>query len=312
MRSRNFKDILISVAIFGVGFFSIYTLTSKIERARPPLPAGYEDSDLTIEGGRLRGYSFGADGLVADWYWMRALQYFGSKLVNAGMTPGTKDLRPLNPRLLYPMLDNASTLDPRFMTVYQYGAMILPDIDPQQAIRLTQKGIEHNPDQWRLYHYLGYIYWELKDYPKAAEAYERGSQMPGAPIWMRMMKSNMESEGGSRETARQVYTQVLNGAQDDETRTFATARLLGLDSLDERESINEALSASREKNGRCPASWREAFPLLRSIRSRTGKELRFDSLTLAPVDPSDVPYLLDKQTCESTLDIQKTKAANLN
>jgi len=128
-----------------------------------------------------------------------------------------------------------------------------------------------------------------------------------------MMVTNMQTEGGSRETARQIYSQVLNEAQDDETRNYATARLLGLDSLDERESINEALSTFKEKTGRCPASWREAFPLLRSVKSKSGKDLRFDSSTLAPFDPSDAPYLLvDKQKCESALDVQKTKAANLN
>ena len=313
MRSQNFRDIVISVVIFGVGFLSIYTLTSKLDATRPPLPKGYEDSDLTVEGGRLRGFSFGAEGLVADWYWMRTLQYLGTKMVEAEMMPGMQDLRPLNPRLLYPMLDNASTLDPRFMTIYNYGATVLPDIDPQQAIKLVEKGIKNNPDQWKLYHFLGFIYWEMKDYPKAAEAYERGSQLPGAPSWMRMMVTNMRSEGGSRETARQIYTQVLNEAQDDETRNYAQARLVGLDSLDERESINSALSAYSEKAGRCPANWREAFPLLRSVRSKSGKDLRFDSSTLAPVDPSDVPYLLiNQQKCESALDIQHTKTANLN
>ena len=311
MRSGNFRDIVISVVIFGIGFFSIYALTSKIEGARPPLPKGYEDSDLTVEGGRLRGYSFGAEGLVADWYWMRALQYLGTKMVESEMNPGM-DLRPLNPRLLYPMLDNASTLDPRFMTVYTYGATVLPEVDPQQAIRLTEKGIEHNPEQWRLYHFLGFIYWELKDYPKAAEVYERGSRLPGAPNWMSMMAVNMKGEGGSRDTAKQVYSRVYDQAQDEDTRSFARARLLGLDSLDEREAIDEALANFTAKNNRCPASWREAFPLIRQVRSKAGKELRFDSSTLAPVDPSDVAYvLMNEGKCEAAIDVHQSKVAIL-
>jgi tetratricopeptide (TPR) repeat protein len=311
MGSQNFRDIVISAVIFAVGVFSIYALTSKLEQIRPPLPKGYEDSDLTVEGGRLRGYSFGAEGLVADWYWMRALQYLGTKMVEAKTGPGV-DLKPLNPRLLYPMLDNASTLDPRFVTVYAYGATVLPEVDPQEAIRLTEKGITNNPEQWKLYHFLGFIYWELKDYPKAAEVYDRGSRLPGAPNWMRMMAVNMQGEGGTRETARQIYGQVYDQAQDEETRNFAKARLLGLESLDEREAINDVLANYAEKNGRCPANWREVFPLIRRVRSKAGKELRFDSSTLAPVDPSDAAYLLvNEGKCEAAVDIHQSKVANL-
>ena len=311
MRPQNLKDIALSLVIFGLGFAALISLTSKIEAIRPPLPAGYEDSDLTVEGGRLRGYSLGAEGLAADWYWMRALQYLGTKMIETEMHPGM-DLKPLNPRLLYPMLDNASTLDPRFMTVYIYGATVLPEVDPNQAISLTQKGIDHNPNEWKLYHFLGFIYWDLKDYPKAAEVYERGSHLAGAHNWMHMMSVNMRSEGGSRDTARQIYTQVYNEAQDEETRGFATARLLGLESLDEREAINTALAAFVEKNGRCPADWREAFSSLRGAKVNRRKELRFDSATLAPVDPSDTPYiLLNEGKCEVSLNIQQSKAANL-
>lgn len=294
--TQDYPKLVGFVAVIIIGLYMTSVLTDVIEKVRPPLPAGYEDSDLTVEGGRLRGYSFGAEGLVADWYWMRALQYIGTKMVDAQITPGTGDLRLLNPRLLYPMLDNASTLDPRFMTVYTYGAMVLPQVNPEQAIRLTQKGIDHNPDQWRLYHFLGYIYWEQKDYSKAAEAYERGSQLPGAPNFMRMMASNMRTQGGSRETARQVYTQVLNEAQDDETRRFARARLLGLDSLDELDVISEVLKSYKDANQRCPNSWRELLPWLRTSKISGVERLRVNK-NQEFIDPSDTPYLLNSADC---------------
>ena len=202
------KDLLLSIFIFGIGFAAVITLTSRIDAVRPPLPSGYEDEDLNLQGGRLRGYSFGSEGLVADWYWMRALQYMGKKIVENPQGVNIEDLKVLNPRLLYPMLDNAVTLDPRYMPVYSYGASVLPEIDPQAAIKLLEKGIEHNPDEWKLYHYLGYIYWQQNDYPKAAELYDRGSKIAKAPDWMHLMVVNMTTDGGSRETARQVYARM--------------------------------------------------------------------------------------------------------
>ena len=308
MSSKLIKETLISVLIFGIGFAALFALTAKIEATKPPVPAGYEDSDLTVEGGRLRGYSLGAEGLLADWYWMRALNYLGTKMMNAGFEPGTRKLAPLNPRLLYPMLDNASTLDPRFMTLYIYGATVLPDVDPQQAIRLLEKGIANNPGQWRLYQFLGYIYWEQKDYQKAAQVYDEGARLPGAPNFMSMMASNMKSEGGTRETARQIYSQVLSEAQDDETKIFARSRLLGLDSLDEQDIITEALNRFKRENNRCVTSWREFTSWLKNSRVAGIEHLRFDK-SLEPVDPSDTPYILDTSDCSVHHDRNNSKVA---
>ena len=296
MTSKTIKDVILSAVVIGLGFAAVFALTQRLESSRPQLPAEYEDSDLTLDGGRLRGYALGADGLVADWYWMRALQYLGSKIVGAGGFSMVHDLKPLNPRLLYPMLDNASTLDPRFLTVYTYGAMVLPDIDAQQAIKLIEKGIEHNPGEWKLYHFLGYIYWQQKDYQKSAEIYERGSQLPGAPSWMLMMASNMRSQGSSRDTARQIYTQMLNQAQDNETRIFARARLLGLDSLDEQDVIGAALKSFQNNTGRCPAAWKELLPWLRTSRIAGVERLRINR-SQELIDPSDTPYLIEPSDC---------------
>ena len=308
MHSGYLKDLIISALILGLGYAAIFALNQRLESVKPPLPKGYEDADLTVEGGRLRGYSFGAEGLVADWYWMRALQYLGTKIVNAGEGPGIKDLRPLNPRLLYPMLDNASTLDPRFMTVYSYGAMVLPEIDVQQAIRLTEKGIEHNPEEWKLYHFLGYIYWQQDDFAKAAEIYEKGSKLPGARNWMQMMAVNMRTEGSSRATARQIYTQIYNEAQDDETRNYATARLLGLDAQDDLDVINQVLVSYRSDAGRCPASWQELTPWLKTHQIPQLSRLRVNR-DGAFVDPTDMPYVLDSEKCVSALDPANTRIA---
>ena len=309
MKPGDLKDFILTVIVIVSGFAVIVGSTGRIESVRPPLPVGYDDADLTVEGGRLRGYSFGAEGLVADWYWTRSLQYLGDKIAKAGGFAAVHDLKSLNPRLLYPLLDNASTLDPRFMTVYTYGATVLPDINPQQAIALTEKGIANNPDQWRLYHFLGYIYWELKDYPKAAEIYERGSQLAGAPNWMHMMAVNMQSEGGSRETAREIYAQVYNEAQDEETRLFAESRLLGLDSMDEREAVNAALASFMKANGRCPEYPREVIPMIRKINLPHGRQFRVDKNNNL-VDPSDTPYIFDAEKCDLNLDRVNTKVAS--
>jgi hypothetical protein len=125
------------VIVFGLAAVSF--LSQFIEKNRINLPESYEDEDLSLQGKRLKGFALGAEGLMADWYWIQSLQYIGGKLVRTNVdTVDIGDLTPLNPRLLYPMLDNATELDPKMMAAYSYGATVLPAIIYTQAIALTR------------------------------------------------------------------------------------------------------------------------------------------------------------------------------
>ncbi len=295
--------------IIALGLVGVFLLSGFTERARPPLPDGYADEDLALQGARLKGFSPGFEGLLADWYWVRSLQYIGGKVVkynDKNENFNLENLKPLNPRLLYPLLDNAATLDPRFTAVYSYGAIVLPAIDRQQAIKLAEKGIENNPEKWRLYEQLGYIYWRLEDYEKAADVYRRGSKVEGAPTFMKVMATNMQTAGGDRATARAVYEQMLASESDKQIRNNADLQLLRLDSLDERDAIRAALQDFKEKNNRCAANWREILPILRTAKLPGNRSLHIDAANNL-VDPSGAPYLLDREVCDVKLDEAKSK-----
>lgn len=284
----------------------IFGLSNFLEESRPPLPEGFEDSDLTVQGANLKGFALGFEGLIADWYWMQSLQYIGGKMLKTEGTINLENLRPMNPRLLYPLLDNATDLDSRFMTVYSYGAIVLPGIDVEQAVKIVQKGIDNNPDEWLLYQHLGFIYWRSGQFERAAETYERGSQIADAPPFMRLMAAKMRSEGGSRETARIIYRQTFENAADSQTREAAALRLLELDSLDERDAIRAALKNFKKKTGRCANNWREIFPLLQTVKLPNGKDFSIDKLN-SLADPSGAAYILDKEICDVKLDKKNTK-----
>ena len=306
MKSNSGKSF-VAVAVILFGLVAIFLLSSFVEKNRPPLPEGFEDEDLALQGAKLKGYSLGFEGLIADWYWMRSLQYIGEKVVK---TPREKlnleDLTALNPRLLYPLLDNATTLDPQFMEVYAYGAVVLPAIDKEQAIKFTEKGIADNPNEWRLYQQLGYIYWRLDNFEKASEVYSEGAKIVDAPPFMKLMAAKMKSEGNSRDTARAIYEQMVVESNDSQVSNNATFRLLELDSLDEQDAILSALQTFKNKNNRCANSWREILPLLQTVKLPNGKDFRIDKSNNL-VDPSGTPYILDKENCEVSLDKEKTK-----
>lgn len=284
--------ILFIVLLLGYG--GIFALSNFVEKNKPLIEESYADEDLYFSTNQLSLLGSDFKGLLADWYWIQSLQYLGGKVVNHKGELNINDLRPVNPRLVYPMLDQAATLDPQFITVYSYGAAILPSIDESQAIKLLEKGVRANPDNWRLYHNLGYIYWQTKNYAKAAEIYRVGAAKADAPEWMKQMSATMQAQGGSRDFARQIYRQMLGTAEDEQTKTFAFLRLSQIISLDERDAIRKGLQIFSRNNNRCPQTWREIMPVLEKTVPPDGDSLRrSDKGEL--LDPTNVPYVLNVQ-----------------
>jgi tetratricopeptide (TPR) repeat protein len=295
---RDPKQLVVTAIIVVAAFGAVFSLSAFVEGARPKLPPEYADSDLSLEGKRLKGYALGSEGLLADWYWILSLQYLGGKFVDAGNdTIDLGDLRSLNPRLLYPYLDNATDLDPKFYAAYSYGAIVLPAINTEQAIALAEKGIRNNPDKWRLHQYLGYIYWRQKNYEKAAETYEEGSKIEGAPPFMIEMVAGMRAKGGSREIARAIYRQLLTESEDEQSKRNAQLRLYQLSADEEMEAVNGVLATTKTSTGRCPAKLSEIFPQLTKITLSEEADFRIDK-TNALVDPTGVPYFLDPKSCK--------------
>jgi tetratricopeptide (TPR) repeat protein len=295
---RSWFSVLL-VALFAPG---IAILSDAANANRVALAESYEDSDLEIHGKRLKGFALGAEGLLADWYWIRSLQYIGGKLVKNDLANlNIDDLRALNPRLLYPLLDNATDLDPHFIAAYFYGAVVLPAVDTDQAIKLTEKGIANNPETWRLYHYLGYIYWRKQDFESAARAYDQGSAIAASPQFMREMAAAMRTRGGSRDTAYELYSQILAGATDPQSKTNAELRLMQLDSMEELDVVNEILASMVRNGTACPANLSPVFPRLDGKSLPRGKEFHVDQQRQL-IDPSGVPYVIDRESCKAVVD----------
>ena len=291
------KQHILPAAIVLACLALVITLSVTLEKLRPELPADYADSDLALQGKKLKGYALGAEGLVADWYWMLSLQYLGGKIMSSEEeTIRIDNLSSLNPRLLYPYLENATELDPKFTAAYSFGAIVLPAIDPRKAIELTEKGIRNNPDSWRLYQYLGYIHWKRKNYAAAAATYENGSKILGSPPFMRQMVAAMNAAGGSRETARAIYAQMLRESEDEQSRANAQIRLFELDSIDEIDAVNRTLSDFKDRTGRCADRVSEIFPALKNISLPAGNDFQIDNSGNL-VDPTGIAYTFSRSKC---------------
>jgi hypothetical protein len=202
----------------------------------------------------VKRLSLGYSGLLADIYWTRVVQYFGTK----------HQAKAKQYLILEPLLEMTTTLDPKLLPAYSFGSVFLAQKPPEgagnplAAARLVEKGIQENPDAWRLYYDLGYLYWlELKDSAKASEAFERGSKVSGAHPWMKVMAAALAAHAGETETATYMWTNILNSTEDPDLKVNALKRLLCLRVDREVKILQDRVDAFTKYNGRLPSGWED-------------------------------------------------------
>jgi hypothetical protein len=221
------------------------------------------------------------DLLLADVYWLRALQEFGRTRLR---TEGPKTYADL-----YPFLDLTTSLDPRFTVAYRFGAIFLSEAPPggpgrpDQAIALLEKGIASTPDRWEYYQDIGFVhYWWSGDAVAAASWFDRGSQVPGAPWWLRSLAATTLAAGGDRRNARVLWQMLQETAEHEWLRADATRRLQQLDAMDQMDALAAVVDRARRDGHGPPWSWAVLFAR--------------GQVTTVPVDPAGLPYVIDMTT----------------
>jgi tetratricopeptide (TPR) repeat protein len=222
----------------------------------------------------IKRASLGFDGLVACIYWTRAVQYFGSRFRYAEP----------NYSLLAPLLEITTQLDPHLVVAYDFGSTFLASKqygagEPERAIELTNYGIQHNPDNWRLYYDLGFIYYmELKDYKNAADAFERGSRVPNAHPFVKILAAQMAQHAGEYQTSRMLWSATFQTTHDKQIKQSAFEHLRALRVDEDVTHLQDGVTHFGERTGRLPASMAELLAAM--------------GLDRVPVDPDGHPYKL--------------------
>jgi tetratricopeptide (TPR) repeat protein len=200
----------------------------------------------------LKRLSLGYDGLMADIYWTRAVQYFGSKHFAGSQ----------HYDLLAPLLEITTALDPHLIVAYEFGANFLAPKppngagQPERAIELSEFGIRNNPDEWRLYYDLGFIYYmELKDYKGAADAFARGARVSNAHPFLGVMAAQMAQHSGELRMAQMMWSTTYQSAQDRNVRANAATHLRALQVEEDVTNLESLVAAYRRKTGRLPSSF---------------------------------------------------------
>jgi tetratricopeptide (TPR) repeat protein len=262
-------------AFIVLGFAGVWRLQVAIDGERAS--AIRQNDELLLTSPRvMKLLSFEFAPLFGQIYWTRAVQYYGEQ-----HSAHSRDFTSL-----WPLLDIATTLDPNLLPAYRFGSMFLSEAAPggagrpDQAVALLQRGIHENPDYWRFYQDLGFIYYmDAKDYAKAAQAFDEGSRKPKAQLWMRVMAAKVAAEGESFETSMFLWRDVYQNAIDPDTKTGALTHLQLLRVREDCKQL-DALDQEYEKRfGHRP--------------SNLNQLVQSGMLNAMPADPVGFAYVLD-------------------
>lgn len=264
-------------------------VVAAARESRFPAPPPSEDSIYVTSGTAARALTVGFATLAADLYWIRAVQYYGGVKLRLNRARHDGQAAPLagtDYKLLYPLLDLTTSLDPTFNIAYRFGAIFLAEPfpggagRPDLAVTLLEKGLAVRPDKWEYMQDVGFVhYWWRHDYAAAAEWFHRASQVPGAPWFLRSLAATTLAEGGDRGSSRTMWQAIRGSAEIDWLRSEADRRLQQLDALDFIDTVQADVVRARQA-GVSASTWQDL--------------VRAGALRGIPVDPTQTPLELNQ------------------
>ena len=259
----------------------------QMVRERRYAPADLPQEILYVTSpAMLQRLALSFDAIVADIYWMRAIQYFGGTRLSQHADRKYE--------LLYPLLDLTTSLDPHFAIAYRFGAFFLSENPPggpgrsDLAIRLLGKGMAAHPEKWEYAYDAGFVYYRRGDYAEAVKWFTRAADSPGSPFWIRPLIAVVQAERGDTNSARVVWRSMLESDMEF-MRDEAARRLQQLDAIDQIAQLETIVQTYAQRTGGNPRSW--------------GDLIRMRMIPGVPVDPTGRPYALDPQSGDIDVDM---------
>jgi hypothetical protein len=161
------------------------------------------------ESARLLALGF--DAVVADYYWLLAVQLVGGAIRQSDMhTPQIARL-----------IDVATTVDPWVDHPYRFAALWLTDSEESvhKANRLLLRGIAYHPTDWRNRYHLGFNhFFYLGDHRRAVDVLASAVPLEGSPNYLGALVARMRSEQGGLGTAADFLAELARTARDEYER----------------------------------------------------------------------------------------------
>lgn len=206
--------------------------------------------------------ALGFDSLLADSYWLRAVQIVGGE--RRAMDPNVPALTELTGITV--------ALDPWVDHPYRFAAVWLTTTPEavRAANRILERGIAYHPTDWRNRFYLSFNhFFYLSDAEAAARELEPAIGLPGAPAYLGRLHARLRSESGGLEVAKAYLLELARQSDDPDRRRAYELAVLEIEVEQRARVLDAARSAWRERHGRDIGRVEELLagpePLLRAL-----------------------------------------------
>jgi tetratricopeptide (TPR) repeat protein len=199
--------------------------------------------DFTPRPGLVRAMAFGFDAVLADYYWLQAVQVAGG-----GDAIDVSDARQLGR-----LVDVVTTLNPHVGHPYRFAAVWLTHDVPQvrQGNRLLERAIEYHPDDWRNYFYLGFNhFFYLGDYEAAARVLEIAIDLSGRPAYLPLLVARLKSQHSDIEVAEVFLRELYRESEDEDARAKLQVALDEIEIEHKARFLDRARQTFHELTGR--------------------------------------------------------------
>ncbi len=192
--------------------------------------------------------SLGYNNLVADYYWLQALNSFGAlELHERG----------------YPNLDGylrrVVSLDPNFASAYFLaGTALTVDRDIEIAMEFLEQGMRARPDIWRLPFLFGFnAYYYRRDFSAAARAFATAAALEGSPRVAGRLATRLAAHAGEPAVGIEMIDSLLQITTDDNLRKTYMQRRKLLVLEQGLSSLQAAIDRYKDLHGRSPQRLQE-------------------------------------------------------
>ncbi|MCX7943704.1 MAG: hypothetical protein N2746_04275 [Deltaproteobacteria bacterium] len=148
---------LIIIFMMGTIWIRVEMLLPKVKTEVPTEGFILPKLELT------KAASVGYYELLSDFYWLKAIQYFGDE----------RNYHTDRLKHLFPLVNLITDISPLFEYAYRFGGVTISLLDTNGDLAKTIliKGVQNTPDSWRIPYLLGYIEYYVLNNPKMASVF---------------------------------------------------------------------------------------------------------------------------------------------
>jgi tetratricopeptide (TPR) repeat protein len=238
---------LVTLVLMLAGLGTVATFS---EPPREP-PRGPYQAPLLPRIELLRVIGAGQQSLVADYYWLQAIQATG----RAGSS--TEATRYLD---LFYYADLVTDLDPKFLKVYTFSGNTIPTnlgretwVNTAEARKILEKGVKNFPNDSTLRLYLAYnLSYFFGEHAAATDHLQIAATLPDVNSFVPEIATRMLAYNRRFDAALALVKSFRDNETDPEMRQRFEERIQEIHREQVLIQVDDAIAAFQKREGRLP------------------------------------------------------------